>query len=140
MKKIIISILILTLMMSSVGCADKLYDSDTIHNKAAYLSKLTRKTQVAVRNNVSDGEELRLKMTQKFPRLVNQFNEYSLFFKDSNGTAVLLMCNKEETKSLVEDAACTGSVEGGDFFTKELPCDFHLDITTVCITPKVTTH
>lgn len=131
-NRFILSSLIVVAIFTS-GCATTPdYDSDTMHNKAAYLSKLTRKVQVMVRHDISENEAIHKEADRKFPQLMSQFDEYSLFFKDHNGTAVTLMCNKEKTKSLIEDAACTGSVEGGDFFEQNLTCEFHLDIEAIC--------
>ncbi len=132
MKKKIILITLMIVGILSTGCGVKQYDSDIMHNKAAYLSKLTRKTQVLVRRNISDGTVMHSYMDKKFPKLMDQFDGYSLFFKDHNGTAVLLLCDKDKTKALVEDASCTGRVEGGDFFEQELTCEFHLDISSIC--------
>lgn len=132
-NKLIVTSLIIIASFGS-GCATTQYDSDTMHNKAAYLSKLTRKVQVMVKHDISDSDTIHREADKKFPNLMKQFADYSLFFKDHNGTAVTLMCNKDETKSLIEDAACTGSIEGGNFFEQNLSCDFHLDIDAICNT------
>jgi len=52
--------------------------------------------------------------------------------KDDNGIAVVLICSINKEKALLEDAACTGQLEGGLLFEQNLPCIFHLNIKEVC--------
>ncbi len=132
MIKITTTISILILLSLTTGCSKKQFDPEEMHQKGTYLTKLTRKAQVAVRHNITDSEQLYSVMNKKYPSLMKEFSEYSIFIKEHNGTAVILMCNAEKNKSLLEDAACTGAVEGGYFFEQNLSCQFHLDLKKVC--------
>lgn len=132
MIKIITSVSIIMMVCLATGCSKKEFNPEEMHQKGAHLTKLTRKAQVAVRHNITDREELYGVMNKKYPVLMKEFSEYSIFIKENNGTAVVLMCNAEKNKSLLEDAACTGSLEGGFFFEQNLSCEFHLDLKKVC--------
>lgn len=132
MRKVITSITIIAIASLTTGCCKKQFDPEEMHQKGVHLTKLTRKAQVAVRHNITDSDQLYVEMNHKYPDLMKEFSEYSIFIKDENGTAVTLMCDSEKTKSLLEDAACTGSLEGGLFFEQNLSCEFHLDLKNVC--------
>lgn len=116
----------------TTGCCKKQFEPEEMHQKGVHLTKLTRKAQVAVRHNITDSDQLYAEVNNKYPVLMKEFSEYSIFIKEDNGTAVTLMCDSKKTKSLLEDAACTGSLEGGLFFEQNLSCEFHLDLKKVC--------
>lgn len=132
MIKIITFVSIIVMVSLATGCSKKQFDPEEMHQKGTHLTKLTRKVQVAVRHNITDSEQLYSVMNKKYPILMKEFSEYSIFIKEDNGTAVILMCDAEKNKSLLEDAACTGSLEGGYFFEQNLSCEFHLDLKKVC--------
>ncbi|WP_428025921.1 hypothetical protein [Arcobacter sp.] len=115
-----------------VGCANQTINSEVMYEKSSFLTKLTRKVQVGVRKNINNEEELYSFISKKFPNEMDNFSQYSIRMKNDNGIAVVLMCNKEKTKALIEDAVCKAEVEGYDLYTKELPCEFQLNIEEVC--------
>lgn len=128
MYKILLSICI---VLITNGCASKLYDAETLHQKGADLTKITRKAKVAIRNNISS-EELYLYMSNKYPEDMASFTEYKIFMKRDKDVAIVLMCDSQGEKALLEDLSCTGALEGGYHFKKELQCDFHLNIKDEC--------
>jgi len=130
-RKITIAILITITTIVVSGCAPKLYDAETLHQKGAYLTKITRKVKVAIRKDIED-DKLKIYIQNKYQNDMKEFSDYSIIIKNQNGTAVVLMCDKEKTKALLEDLSCTGSLEGGYLFKENLPCDFHLDIAEEC--------
>lgn len=130
--KLIIGTISTLFVFTIVGCANKTIDSEVMYEKSSFLTKLTRKVQVGVRDNINTEEELSSFINDKFPTVMSNFSEYSIRMKNDNGIAVVLMCNKEKTKALVEDAVCKAEVEGADLYTKDLPCEFQLNIKEVC--------
>lgn len=114
------------------GCVSKGIEIEDISQKRALIPKLTGKVKAGILEGISNNDELLVFIKEEFPETVNKFSEYSIFIKNEKGTAVVLMCNKEGTKALIEDASCLGSVEGSSLFKKELPCEFQLDINDVC--------
>jgi len=113
------------------GCASKLSDVEVLHNKAAELKNLTKKAKGAILRDVPD-DKLYSYLEERYPVELQEFSDYSLYIKNVNGYAVVLMCDKEQTKALIEDISCTGAVEGGEFFKEDLECTFHLDIEKEC--------
>lgn len=129
LKRIIVAIFIVGFFIN--GCASKLNDTEALHNKAAELKNLTMKVKGAILRKVPD-EQIYTYLQDRYSQELQEFSEYSLHIKNVNGFAVVLMCDKEQTKALVEDISCTGAVEGGELFKKDLECSFHLDIEKEC--------
>ncbi len=130
--KITLAVLISLVFLAVSGCAGSKFDSDTIHQKNAFITKLTRKTHVAVRKNITDSDELLGFVNEKFPAIMNNFTEYSIVLKNDLQHVVVLMCDKEKTKALVEDVVCTAKVDAPKLYEKDLPCDFQVDVLEVC--------
>lgn len=124
------TISIILLFVSS--CAAKNIDPEVMYKKGAHLTKLTRKVQVAVHHGVTDEKVLYSQTLEKYPQDMSEFSDYSLRMKNDNGTAVILLCDAEKTKALLEDAACTGGLEGGTWFKENYTCTFHLNIKQIC--------
>lgn len=130
-KTVTITTISLILLFVS-GCVAKDIDPEVMYQKGAHLTKLTRKVQVAVHHGVTDEKVLYSQALEKYPQDMSEFSDYSLKMKNDNGTAVILLCNAEKTKALLEDAACTGELEGGTWFEKNYTCTFHLNINHIC--------
>ncbi len=129
LKRIAVTIFIVGFFVN--GCASKLNDTGTLHNKASELKNLTKKAKGAILRKIPD-EQIYTYLEDRYPDELQEFSEYSLHIKNVNGFAVILMCNKEQTKALVEDISCTGAVEGGELFKEDLECSFHLDVEKEC--------
>jgi hypothetical protein len=128
-KRIVVTIFIVGLFVN--GCASKLNDTETLHNKAAELKNFTKKVKGAILRQVPD-EQLYIYLQDRYPSELQEFSEYSLQIKNVNGFAVVLLCDKEQTKALIEDISCTGAVEGGELFKQDLECSFQLDVEKEC--------
>ena len=131
-KKTLLSVSIILVVLISSGCVTKTPNKEVLYEKGVHLTKLTRKVQVVIRNSALNSEELLIKMNKKYPKLMKEFTEYSIMIKNDNGIAVVLMCNINKEKALLEDAACSGELEGSLLFEQNLPCTFHLNIKEVC--------
>lgn len=130
-KRIIISSMILLIGIAIVGCSSKVLDPEVMYQKGTALTYLTKKLQVIVHHGVSEPKELSAQMQKRYPEKMKEFSEYSLHMKNDNGTAVILMCDHNDSKALLEDVACGGSLEG-HWFNDDENCSFHLDIDVVC--------
>lgn len=131
LKNITIALFIILITFTTTGCSSTLYDAETLHQKGAHLTKITRKVKVAIRKGIAD-ENLSMYINKKYHNDMQEFSEYSIQMKSYNKTAIVLMCDKDKTKALLEDLSCTGALEGGYMFQKDLSCDFHLDIESEC--------
>jgi len=127
-KKISLILILLTVLN---GCTNKNNAIEEISEKRALLPKLTGKVKAGILEGVSS-ENLSSFIKEEFPETFNKFSNYSVFIKSENDTAVVLICNKEKTKALLEDASCHGYIEGNNLYEKELPCQFHLPIDEIC--------
>ena len=120
------------LLLSVSGCASSKFNSEKIHQKSAFITKLTRKVHVGIRKDISNSDELLVFVNEKFPDIIENFSDYSILVKNDSQKAVVLMCNKEKTKALVEDVVCTAKVDAPKLYEKNLSCDFQLDVLEVC--------
>lgn len=133
MLKKILTTLIITIAMTLVaGCSFKKYDGEILHEKGVNLTKITAKVKVAIKRKIKD-ENLLIYIQKKYPSEISAFSDYHMDMKNDNGTAVVLLCDKEKTQALLEDLSCTGALEGGYIFRNNLPCDYHLDIKRECV-------
>lgn len=126
-----LSIVLVVIAISISGCASDLYDVEVLHNKAANIKNMTKKVKGAILRQIPD-EQIYGYIQERYPQDLKEFKEYSLQFKNVNGYAVVLMCDKDHTKALVEDISCTGAVEGGELFKEEVTCGFTLDVDIEC--------
>lgn len=127
----IISIGTLLLLFLS-GCVKKSIEIETISQIRALLPKLTGKVKAGILEGMSSEKELTTFIKNEFPETISRFSKYSIFMKNENNTAVVLLCDKDKKTALLEDSSCTGAVEGFDLYTRELSCKFQLDIDSVC--------
>lgn len=114
------------------GCVAKDINPEIMHQKGAHLTKLTKKLQVIIHHESTDGKTLYLQMLEKYPQDMAEFSGYSLLMKNDGGVAVILLCDINKTKALLEDASCNGKLEGGLWFKQDYTCTFHLDLNKVC--------
>lgn len=137
MKKIYIVLMIsITLMLT--GCVTKSPSpQEKMYTLASALTKLSAAVEATVRydnpdQNLSDEELLELS-TEHDVSLREPFREYSVKILRDNRHAIVLVCTKDATKALLEDAGCTAEIESHHWLPKELPdCAFTLS-NEVCI-------
>jgi len=130
--KILTFTTISVIVLFASGYSAKDIDPEVMYQKGAHLTKLTRKVQVAIHHGVTDEKVLYSQTLEKYPQDMSEFSDYSLSMKNESGIAVVLLCDAEKTKALLEDAACTGELEGGTWFKENYTCTFHLNINQVC--------
>lgn len=132
--KIKLSYIVSILFVATIsGCAHNTTPKqEEMYEKSAHLTKLTRKVQVAINANINNPEDLYTYVSQKFPETMAFFLDYTILMKNDNGFAVVLMCDKEQRKALLEDTVCEARVEGDNLYQSNLPCAFHLNIKSIC--------
>ena len=64
--------------------------------------------------------------------LADEFARYQLKVKYQAGHAVLLLCNRDGTKALMEDVGCSARLDR-KAFRKNLPCTFTLTVNEECV-------
>lgn len=121
------------------GCASVSHkgdNSETMYIKASALTKLSAAVEATVRydnvpNTLSD-QELLMLSTQDDPTLLEPFNGYVLKVNREFDHAIVLMCNEEGTKGLLEDAGCTAPMDNY-LWQKNVSCKFTLRQDVTCL-------
>lgn len=67
------------------------------------------------------------------PNLLAPYKNYSVMASPSG---VILVCDKEKSRGLVEDAPCSDKVDRLTWREKNAPCMFTLDLAAVCPLPQ----
>lgn len=64
--------------------------------------------------------------------LLQHFGNNQIHVARKDGTTILLLCDDKSEKALVEDASCTGAVDDLAFEGQLRPCEFSLNVRSVC--------
>lgn len=115
-----------------VGLKD---NSEAMYIKASALTKLTTAVEATVRyqsvpNTLSDQELLKLS-TEDDPSLLEPFTGYVLKVNKKFNHAIVLVCNSDGTRGLLEDAGCTAAMDN-HLWQKNVPCTFTLRSEVLC--------
>lgn len=132
MIKVILTALLVVATNLITGCTPRLLSPDAIHMKSSAFSELTNKVQAEILYGTTDSQQLYVLMYKKYPELMKQFSQYTIFVKEENGTAVALMCDSSMSKALLEDSTCTGTLDSKNMFEQNLTCTYHLDLNKIC--------
>lgn len=134
----LISVVLVALLMS--GCrafAEPHIDEATMFPLAAALTKLSRAVDATVRydtkaQSLPEGELLR-SSTAHDPGLLEPFAEYSVGVRVAAPDSSVLICTKDRTRGLLEDAGCSPAMDQHLWQSREpLACRPVLDLAAVC--------
>ena len=130
-------LLLVTVTLTLGGCTalSTKDDAETMYIKASALTKLSAAVEATVQYdepdiNLSDKELLSLS-TQDDPSLLEPFAGYVLRVNREFNHAIILACNADGTKGLLEDAGCTASLDKY-LWENNSPCIFTLSTSKVC--------
>ena len=131
-----ISTIFLSILL--IGCAVYGTSNDEdMYTLASALTKLSASVESTVRykdppQNLSDSELLDL-ATRHDPRLLQPFTGYTLRVLREEHHAIVLVCTKDGTHALLEDAGCTGELDVHLWQNKPQPaCEFTLTVRQAC--------
>lgn len=128
------------MMMSSLltACASAPDVSERDMNfTASALTKLSAAVDVTVRfnkssENLADSELLRLSASDD-QSLLTPFEHYKVRVLQSGRRSVVLVCEPDGGKALLEDAGCTAKLDRHHWQSVPVAaCDFTLDVMAVC--------
>ncbi len=121
-----------------IGCSIYSSSSDEdMYKLASALTKLSAAVESTVRykdppQNLSDDELLDL-ATRHDPRLLQPFTGYKLRVLSQEHHAIVLICTKDGTHALLEDAGCTGELDVHLWQSNpQLACEFTLTVAQTC--------
>lgn len=130
-------LLLVTVTLTLGGCTalSTKNDAETMYIKASALTKLSNAVEATVQYdepdiNLSDKELLSLS-TQDDPSLLEPFAGYVLRVNRDFNHAIVLVCNADGTKGLLEDVGCSGALDKY-LWEKDNPCEFTLKADVVC--------
>lgn len=130
-------LLLLVLVFLLNGCAlvTKKDNSEEMYIKASALTKLTTAIEGTVHwdkapSTLSDQEIMNLS-TEDDPSLLEPFDGYLLRMNRKHQHVILLVCNLEGTKGLLEDAGCTAEMDKHLWQGNEV-CGFSLRSDLLC--------
>lgn len=111
-----IRIVIFSLLVFPAGCANcNASDKEEMYTLAAALTKLTAAVEAKVYFKEAPPEMKDMELvnfsSSHDPRLTEPFEGYLLKAQGVNGHAILLMCDKNGTRGLIEDGGCTSAVD-----------------------------
>ena len=142
MKSLSLKVLALTVTtLMSASClhaAD--YSEEELAGLGVALTKVSATLHTAVRYKnppagLKDGELLAF-ATSHNPSLLNKFDGYILKARNIEKKSSILVCDKDGTVALVEDAGCTAKLDQYTWtITPNSPCDYTLDLAKVCAAP-----
>lgn len=130
--------IIVAMMMSSLltACASALSERD-MYFTASALTKLSAAVDVTVRFNrssgsLSDSELLRLSVSDD-QSLLAPFEHYTVRVLRNGRRSVVLVCEHDGGRALLEDAGCTAKLDRHHWQSVPVvACDFTLDVITTC--------
>jgi hypothetical protein len=118
------------------ACASAQSERD-MNFAASALTKLSAAVDATVRfnkssENLADAELLRLSASDD-PSLLTPFEHYSLRVLRSGRRSVVLVCEPDGGKALLEDAGCTPKLDRHHWQSVPVAaCDFTLDVIAAC--------
>jgi hypothetical protein len=132
---------IIMLSLFNTGCAymAESPQDENMYVKASALSKLSASVESTVRYknppaNISD-EDLLLRASAHDPALLNPFANYTLKVLRADGHSAVLMCSKDASQALLEDAGCTAAMDLHRWKSSNQPCAFSLNLSQTCAAP-----
>jgi len=132
----ILSVLMTTMLISGcMHCRSK--EGETMRPLASALEHLSPQVENVVRYetppaNATDEELLKL-ATKGDPGLLDSFKGYKLRIHSQDRHAIVLLCNEDGKRGLLEDLGCTGTLDRN--LWKEdaaMPCEFSLSVELGC--------
>lgn len=99
---------------------------------AADLRRLSNAVQGEVWRGAAPDEDLMALACGRDHALCAALAQYSLQVKREGDEALLLLCAKDESRALLEDAACTPEIDFNPWEKGQLPCRFTLNAAEVC--------
>ena len=82
-------------------------------------------------SGMEDKEILKLATEHDDELLASEFKRYQLKVEYQAGHAVLLLCNKDGDRVLMEDVGCSAALDR-KAFDQKLPCAFTLKVNAAC--------
>jgi hypothetical protein len=107
-----------------------------MYKLASALTKLSASMQALIRYGNpltrSSETELLTEGTAHDPALLTNLGDYRIRVRSDDRHAVVLVCSKDGTRALLEDAGCTGDMDVQHWDKPPVPCEFTLTAASAC--------
>lgn len=133
-------VLLVVALTFAAGCRVSGADEEEMYRLASALTKLSAAVEATVRYEEpppGTGEQELLRLaTQHDPSLLRPFENYFVRAVSQGRHAVILLCTKDKTRGLIEDAGCSAKLDA-HLWQENLPqaCEFTTKINEICATP-----
>ncbi len=135
---LITRVVLISICLILVGCRDSSADPrEEMLTLASAVTKLSNVVESTCRyknppENTRDANLITLS-TRHDPSLVYPFGGYTLRAKCESNHGVVLVCNKEATRALIEDSACTSKLDIHHWEQPNpTPCVFTMPVAIMC--------
>ncbi len=132
--KIVLFVVALTFV---AGCRVSGADEEEMYRLASALTKLSAAVEATVRYEdpqpgIGEQELLRL-ATQHDPALLRPFENYTVRAMSQDRHAIVLLCTKDKTRGLIEDAGCSAKLDA-HLWQANPPkaCEFTVKVEQAC--------
>ena len=139
MKTARLSLVVIFLLLFGSACAQARSETE-MNELGSALTKLSSAVESTVHYkkqgaNLSDDQLLFLS-TKHDPGLLRPFQDKTLRVLRQDGHSAVLVCTQDGNEALLEDTGCTARMDQHRWNVRPSPCEFTLDLTKVCASPK----
>jgi len=131
-------LIIIAFVFLPSACALNSYSQENVAPLGPALTKLSFAMEACLKSDNPPPEDIEddvllMQCTEYDPTLLMPFEDYMVMVLRQNKRAVLLVCDKEKRRALIEDASCTARLDKR-FWQEESPkpCEFSIEIDKVC--------
>lgn len=129
-------LLISAVILSACATPHLAYPPGEMYQRASALTKLSAAMEAHLRFGdplltLSESDLLRAG-TGHDPALLANMGNFRLRVRSDERHAMLLMCSKDGTRLLLEDAGCTGALDLHHWDKPVRPCEFTLAAASIC--------
>ncbi len=125
MQKVYVVFMMSIVLMTTESAAIPNDYQEKMRTLSSALTKLSASVEATLKKPLEPS-------TKEEASLREPFREYSVKILRENNHAIVLVCTKDGTKALLEDAGCTPEMDSNRWMSKELPpCTFILS-SEVC--------
>lgn len=131
-------IMLLVVIICASACASTQEEkvSEEMYQRASALTKLSASMEAFMRygNPLARATEAELlaEGTAHDRALLTNLGDYRIRVRSDDRHAMVLLCSKDGTRALLEDAGCTGNLDVHHWNKPPITCEFTLAAASAC--------
>lgn len=127
---------IIATLVSACAFTQEAEVQEEMYTRASALTKLSASMEALIRygNPLTRATEAELlaEGTAHDPALLANLGDFRIRVLSDDRHAVVLLCSKDGTRALLEDAGCTGALDVRHWDKPPVPCEFTLTAARAC--------